>query len=158
MGKTKHVTHLGATLIMCIVGVLLAAVWLPSATHAAPAALPPRPTTQPPSPMPIPAKLPAGAYIALRVPSASEGLWTVVQWQGAFGDWHDVEGWRGSLPELYVAWGRQIWWLGSEHFGTGPFCWLVYDGPDGELLATSESFYMPQSSGEVVRVEVSLQP
>ena len=155
MEKTIHVARRGATLIMCIVGVLVAAVRLPSATHAAPAALPPRPTTQPSSPTPKP---PAGAYIVLRVPSASEGLWTVVQWQDAFGDWHDVEGWRGSLPELHPDWGRQIWWLASEHFATGPFLWLVYDGPDGELLATSEPFYMPQAGGEVVRVEVSLQP
>ncbi|MDX1521426.1 MAG: hypothetical protein R3264_07350, partial [Anaerolineae bacterium] len=34
-----------------------------------------------------------GAYIVLQT---DRGAWAVVQWQDSAGNWHDVEGWRGS--------------------------------------------------------------
>ena len=117
-------------------------------------ALPPRPEPTP-APNPI-----AGGGIELRVQSTQAIDWasvqTLVQWQDGLGSWHDVEGWRGTLDELYSDGGRKTWWMSKEHFGTGPFRWAIYKGD--ETLATSESFAMPKSAGEVVQVVMLVAP
>ncbi len=96
---------------------------------------------------------PDGAFIVLQVPSAPAGVWTIVQWQDSGGDWHDIEGWQGTLDEG----DQKMWWLAPNLFGKGPFRWLVYQSTRGEeLLATSESFYLPDTVGKKVWVEVSL--
>ena len=49
-----------------------------------------------------------------------------------------------------------MWWLAPDLFGKGPFRWLVYQGEGGKLLATSDSFYLPDAAREKLWVEVSL--
>jgi hypothetical protein len=92
--------------------------------------------------------------IELTVESAPAGLWTVVQWQDALGGWHDVEGWRGTLDEG----DKKTWWVDKADYAKGPFRWVVYQGQGGDLLGTSESFYLPSGHGQIVTVEVSLAP
>jgi hypothetical protein len=95
---------------------------------------------------------PPETTIELAVDPALAGLWTVVQWQDRLGGWHDVEGWQGTLD----ADGKKTWWVDKTDLGKGPFRWKIVQ--DGELLAASESFYLPGSRGEVVKVSVSLVP
>jgi hypothetical protein len=120
---------------------LLLGAWLSPAALA----LPPRPTPAPPPP---------NASIELHVASAPAGLWTIVQWQDGLGDWHDVEGWQGELD----AGDQKVWWVNRADQGKGPFRWVILQGIGGEVVATSESFNLPDSRGEVVIVEVSLEP
>lgn len=142
---------------------LLAAVSLPPHTQAAPAG-PPRPT---PRPRPARAPAPIGATIELRLqfsplwPRANipwQDLWTVVQWQDGWGNWHDVEGWQGTPDGIVGGEARKTWWLSCELVGQGPFRWVTYHARDGEPLATSEPFYLPDAAGQTVRIEVSLEP
>jgi hypothetical protein len=93
---------------------------------------------------------PPGGTLILYVPEASAHLWTVVQWEDTNGDWHDVEGWRSQLTDGFVG-----WWVDPADFSTGPFRWAVLDGPDGELLHTSESFYLPAFVDGVVYIEIT---
>jgi hypothetical protein len=96
---------------------------------------------------------PAGAHIVLQVESAPAGAWTIVQWQDSAGGWHDIEGWQGTLDEG----DQKMWWLAPNLFGKGPFRWLVYQSTErDELLATSESFYLPDFADKEVWVEGSL--
>ncbi len=146
----KHKATLG-----CIFLILAGALWLVGMLAPARAGqgLPPRET-------PIPTRShegdrhdgPSGAHIVLHALSAPAEVWTVVQWQDNAGGWHDVEGWQGTLD----AGDRKVWWLASNLFGKGPFRWSVYQGDRARLLATSESFYLPDSVGEERQVEVSL--
>ena len=87
---------------------------------------------------------PSGAYISL---SASVGSWAVVEWQGSDGRWHPVEGWQGSLSN-----GSRQWWVAPKDFGTGPFRWVVQQGPDGTIVGMSEPFHLPQQAHNVLRV------
>lgn len=115
------------------------------------AMLPPRYT-----PTPIPddhdQDHPIGAYIELQVEAAPVGLWTVVQWQDSSGTWQEVEGWRGSLdPD-----GCKTWWVSANHFGQGPFRWVVYQGQNGSFLATTDPFHLPGQAGETKTILLSL--
>lgn len=94
----------------------------------------------------------SGAFIELWVEPLRPDLWTRIQWQDAFGDWHDVEGWQGSLNSDE----RGLWYVGPEHLGVGPFRWLVYERPDGQLLAASLPFNLPAQNGEVLQVTMDL--
>lgn len=110
-------------------------------------ALPPRPTAVP---TPAHTKL-EGGFLELHVAGpVVAGIWTVVQWQDALGDWHDVAGWQGTLDEGNV----KTWWVGAEDLGTGPFRWVVQF--DGEALGTSAVFLLPQQPGEKLIVPISL--
>ncbi|HQE93732.1 MAG TPA: hypothetical protein PLH19_02460 [Anaerolineae bacterium] len=104
-----------------------------------------------------------GALIWLRVQSETTvplpaTLWTVVQWQDAQGDWHDVEGWRGTLDEVAKNEGRKVWWLPADLFGAGPFRWVVYAPHGGAMLAISPAFYLPTATGQRTMVTVTLSP
>jgi hypothetical protein len=80
--------------------------------------------------------------------------WTVVQWQTALGTWADVEGWQGTFNR----WNQVVWWVAPDNLGEGPFRWAVYSSEAAtELLATSESFDLPENSGAVVIVPISLE-
>jgi hypothetical protein len=109
--------------------------------------LPTRPEDVP-TPKPV-----TGGAIQLHIAGYREGLWAVVQWQDGLGNWHDVEGWRGTPDEE-----RVMWYVHKRDFDKGPFRWALYDGPAGELLVASESFYLPGGPGEVIHVSVSLIP
>jgi hypothetical protein len=100
---------------------------------------------------------PGWAGIELHVQAARPGLWTVVQWQDALGGWHDVEGWRGTLDEIGNGVGQKAWWVARPDFDTGPFRWMIYQGPGGRLLAASEAFRLPHYETLTVVVEVSLK-
>lgn len=88
---------------------------------------------------------PAGAHIELHAQNAPAGAWSVVQWQAANGDWHTVEGWQGRLNN-----GTRRWWVHPKDFDTGPFRWVVFDAPDGVMVAVSDSFRLPQYPNETV--------
>jgi hypothetical protein len=94
-----------------------------------------------------------GGLIELRVQPVQVGLWTLIQWQDARGQWHDVDGWQGTVDGNI-----QVWWVAPRDFSKGPFRWQVYQGLGGQLLATSESFSLPRRTGEIVRVDVALKP
>ena len=149
-----------AGILAGLVCILLASVLPPLLAQAAPpiSTLPPRPAPVfPPRPTtPVPPAdeddEPVGAYIELQAQGAPDGVWTVIQWQDSAGAWRDVEGWRSTLDEG----GRRVWWVAGADFSKGPFRWAVYQSPDGDLLAESETFYLPNSAGETVTIEVSL--
>jgi hypothetical protein len=145
MEKIMEKTNAWLSFISILACALLLVASLPARSTQAD-----RPSWFVPTPTPIPPSV-SGA-IELIVESTPPGLWTVVQWQDALGGWHDVEGWQGVLDESNI----KTWWVDRADFGQGPFRWAVAWG--GELLATSELFYLPRSAGEVVRVQVTLEP
>jgi hypothetical protein len=85
-------------------------------------------------------------------------LWVVVQWQDQSGEWHTVEGWQGTFDEFNDGISQKTWWVDRADFGKGPFHWVVYEGQGSRSLVESESFFLPQSTGRTVKVEVSLAP
>jgi len=150
MNHKNHQTIFWFALALALISVLLLA-WPPLLTPVG-ADLPPRATPTPRPPDDDDDK-PVGAHIVLQVPSALAGIWTIVQWQDSAGDWHDIEGWQGTLDKGH----QKMWWLAPDLFGKGPFRWLVYQSTRGDkLLATSDSFYLPDAEGKKLRVEVSL--
>jgi hypothetical protein len=112
------------------------------------AGLPPRPE---PTAVPTQTETVKGAAIKLVVAEPTGAEWTVIEWQDTTtGEWTVVEGWQGTLE----ADGSQMWWVGREDFGEGPFRWLVYAGQDGALLETSASFTLPTRDLEMLVVPV----
>ena len=77
--------------------------------------------------------------------------------QARLGGWHDVEGWRGTLDEVSNGVGKKVWWVARANFDTGPFRWVIYQGPGGKLLATSGSFQLPRYENTAMVIEVSLK-
>jgi len=164
-------TRICPVLIASIIGTLLLVTLLPALVQAAPPALPPRPTLQPtlqptsqPTPQSVPHSVPVGSLIDLRFQFPETGLdfqwqelWTVVQWLEGKEDWHNVEGWQGTPDEVNNSEGKKVWWVAKRSFGKGPFRWLIYRSRGGDLLATSDSFYLPDSADSEVWVEVSLE-
>jgi hypothetical protein len=160
--------------ITCVLGMAMlsplpaqAAPWLVSTRlpTRTPRPLPTRPPTPVPTPMPVPVPAPTrsftsppqpprGGYIELHVPIAPAGLWTIVQWQGSLGEWYDVEGWQGTLDEG----NKKTWWVAGADCGKGPFRWVISEGPQGPVLATSAPFYLPGWDNSTVRVEAQLTP
>ena len=70
----------------------------------------------------------AGAWIELYVLlGGGQEPWTVVQWTDPSGAWNDVDGWRGGFDAIQNGVGYKSWWVGQEHFGEGPFRWIVYE-------------------------------
>ena len=159
-----------AAVLVCV---LLIATLLPLIVQAAPpASLPPLPPLPPTSGQ---RSQPAGCFIKLHVqfpptwPWAKvhwQELWTTVQWQDARGEWHAVEGWQGTLDGVRLGdgdapIGDKTWWAAEDNLGSGPFRWAIYRGEGGgtgrgRLLATSEPFYLPGSTGATATVDVSL--
>ncbi len=156
----------GPLVIAAVVCAMLVGL-LPSLAQAAPMALPPRPPTPTPEPSTPPKVQPSGALIALEVvfgadwPArelAWQDPWTVVQWQDAYGSWHDVEGWQGNLDKVEKSIGWKTWWLSPQLFGEAPFRWTIYDEWGGALLFTSTPFTLPTNCGQTVTVEAILFP
>lgn len=143
--------------IVCILTVLL--VWMATPLSAESQSLPYRP---PLTPAPEP-KRNLGARIELNVRPTQQGqivpwsgLWTAVQWQDLQGDWQYVEGWRGSLDLVQDDQGKKVWWVAKKDFGKRLFRWMVCDGEDGQVLAYSESFHLPDAPYQIKTVEVVL--
>lgn len=138
--------------VLFILPILLGAFLLAfAAPHSASAGLPPRPT-----PEPAKKTQPAGAYIQLQLanaPVGTEGVWTIIQWGDGFGEWHDVTGWQGTV-ELD---GTQTWWVAPKDMDTGPFRWRILSSPTGSLLATSDSFLLPDQLQAVLVVPVEVE-
>jgi hypothetical protein len=162
-----HRVTIGIVLMLAALTLLVvAAMAVQPATDLASVAvaadLPPRPPTPTPdalAPAPIepnPVAPAADAFVILHIPAGHSQLWTVVQWAGVENAWHDVDGWRGHLDDGDGK--MKIWWVGPEHYGSGPMRWQVYDGSDGRLRATSDSFMLPARGGERVTIEVELAP
>ncbi len=109
------------------------------------------PTRSAPTPTPTGSKEQgtAVATIALEVPTDWSSAWAVVQWQDGLGEWHDVEGWRGWLPDN----SRQ--WVVAQDFATGPFRWVVTAEPEGPVLGASDSFYLPSAANEWLWVTIA---
>ncbi len=76
------------------------------------------------------------------------GAWTVVQWRGGTGHWHDVEGWRGQAQNGTIAWTVE-----EKDFGSGPFRWVVYQPQTGRTIGASNPFYLP-GAGETRTISV----
>jgi hypothetical protein len=157
------------------IGALVAVFLLSLAVLARPvrADLPPRPTPSPEAPTPDPAPSydpPPGSWIQLHTEFPVDWpwrevhwqtLWTVMQWQDPQGAWHEVEGWQGTLDDVSLApdggvTGEKAWWLGEANQGTGPFRWQVTLGREGNLLAISAPFDLPEVDGQAKTVTVSL--
>ncbi len=125
-------------------------------------AQPPRPTlTSTPSAMPSgAASIELHAQFGQNPPlttSQLSALWTVVQWQDGSGNWFDVAGWQGPFDELNDTWGLKVWGVNADRFGQGPFRWLVTNQQEGgAVLATSQTFYLPNAAGIVTVVTVAM--
>jgi hypothetical protein len=156
-------------LFVTAVGIVaLALVLLPTLVQAAPAGLPPRPSTPTPTTAPTSAPVkaaPDGASILLEITFgedwperglAWQDLWTVVEWQDEHGTWHVVEGWQGSVDKVSGHTGWATWWLDNDLLGRGPFRWVVYQHRGGPVMVISDSFDLPASRGGVIIIDVSL--
>jgi hypothetical protein len=132
--------------LFVLVGVICMQVLLMSRTPEV-AALPPRPTATPAA---LESAKPKGGLIELQVKGVLPAFWTLVQWQDAQDDWHDVVGWQGTLDEGNV----KTWWVGEADLGTGPFRWVALD--KGDSVWISNPFYLPVNPGEKVVVTLLL--
>lgn len=147
MHKLKN--WLGVSLLAGVgaMALLLLGTLLPgnaTAVSAALPSLPPRPT---PETEIVGDAGETGGFIEVVIPDAPDGAWTVVEWQDGEGAWHEVTGWREGLDDV----DSKRWWVAPDVFGTGPYRWMIYDGPNGVLLAESATFDMPAQAGELVR-------
>lgn len=147
--------------VFCVVGIMLIGLVLPVLAGATALPLPPRPTEEPPVVVVI-EKEPSPTRITLSLDLTSEAvgkgvdpraLWTVVQWQDALGDWHDVEGWVGPLDTIDVTHGEKSWGVVRRNLGESPFRWLVYTKQGGTLVAATAAFALPASSGKTLTVQ-----
>ncbi len=132
--------------VFTLVGLVALAGW-PYQRADAIFLLPPR-VSETPTPRPPKAKV---GSIAVRLLPAPDKAWIGVQWGDPLGGWHDVETWWYEIDPGY---NWTVRWVREEHFGLGPFRWVIYDRAGGKQWMVSESFYMPRSSGECVWVTV----
>ncbi len=129
---------------------------------AAPPDLPPRPTVEPtatsvPLPTAVATPIPRqGGTITLQVTNGSRTMWSIVQWQDALGDWHDVEGWRGHLDERTPNGQSKTWWVAPDDLGKGPFRWQIFATETGPLLTTTDPFHLPAAHGQIVTIPAEL--
>jgi hypothetical protein len=94
---------------------------------------------------------PAAASIELYAPGVAAGVWTVVQWQGSDGNWHDIDGWRGQTDAA----GRVKWSVALKDFGAGAFRWQVLAGGEGQPPSISEPFTLPGKADETLLVTMA---
>ncbi|MCA9917413.1 MAG: hypothetical protein KC445_05640 [Anaerolineales bacterium] len=90
-----------------------------------------------------------------------QDLWLKVQWLDNQGDWQDVPGWQGTLDAIqqledWVA--MKELWLADAQLGTGPYRWQVFAVDNGRLLTTSDPFYLPSKSGDLMALDMMLEP
>ena len=130
------------SLTISLLSLITITILLPPAVVSAD--LPPRPDVELPEEEDDEEDTPLGAYITL---SASAGTWTVVQWQGNDGRWHDVEGWRGTLEGH-----SKTWWVAHKDFSTGPFRWIVYQSQNAPIVAISPPFTLPSEPNQTTQI------
>lgn len=135
-------------LLILLLSLFLGTLALPPTAHAD---LPPRPTLPPEEDDDEPVRPLVAPLILSTDPNRSD-LWSVVQWQGAAGNWHDVAGWRGVVEK-----GRTIWWVEQKDFGKGPFRWVISQGEGGLVVATSEPFTLPSQPKQALVVAVGVE-
>ncbi len=146
-----------AILVICLALLIGAAALAPAPADA----MPPRPPRATATPITPPAPSPGRTLIVLvltlpvgQSPADWQALWAGVQWQDAFGAWHDVTGWQGALDEAFRGIGKKTWAVADGHLGSGPYRWLVYARPAGEVVAASAPFYLPSATGDIYEVPV----
>ena len=144
MRQKTYQPMLWLSLIVLMLGTAVTLAGLPTPAQAG-SSLPPRKPTSTPGPDKEDKSnhSPVGAYIELQAPG---GSWAAVQWQDSAGNWHEVEGWRGSLPA------SARWWVAAKDFGKGPFRWAVTQEPGGRVLGLSAPFYLPGAANETLGV------
>ncbi len=133
----------------------------PRPTYRPTATATPHPTDTPhPTATALPVVVRSGspARLELRLASGDLAVWTEVQWQDALGGWHMVEGWRGAPDVMEGDVAIKTWWVLPEHFGQGPFRWVVRSHPAEGALAVSAPFALPRHSTDPVMVTVVLKP
>jgi hypothetical protein len=137
--------HLG--LVLFLIGSIPLVLLLSlMAAPAALAELPPRPTEAKKTE-------PKGAKIQLQADEETAGQWSMIQWQGTDGEWHDVDGWRGHVePD-----GTKTWWVAKEDLSTGPFRWLVMESEETAAVGMSEPFMLPSIARVTQVVTLTLE-
>ena len=146
-----------STTALMFMGILVLSILVVTLPGTANADLPPRPVITP-VPTPAPTSAPekdsseseSRARFVLNAGRDLEDAWTVVQWQGDDGVWHDVEGWRGQVVN-----GQVRWRVAEKDYGTGPFRWLIYDASGEEGHPEGSSFSLPAYSGQIMTVDVN---
>jgi len=117
-------------------------------------------TTVTPSPQPAAPETAQGSAIVLEARSTADlawaKLWTVVEQQTEDGVWQAVEGWQGAFDSVDAGVGYKTWDVPPGLFGQGPFRWRVEAERNGLLLATSQSFTLPERAGVRLVVPVTL--
>lgn len=153
--RQNRITQIGISVLFVLL-VLCFAILYP--VDIVRADLPPLPTVTPRPPAIIHTSTPQEAsrarvaVIRLRiVDTIQQPLYSVVQWQGASGNWYDVEGWRGHVMQ-----NQTKWWVEEKDWGDGPFRWKIYSAASGTVIATSELFYLPGDPGQELIVLIQL--
>jgi len=144
--KQCFTQSVSSKLLICLLCLIIGTLALTATAHAD---LPPRPD-RPPKEKKEKAVRPLVTAIELAVTPTQDGLWSVVQWQDAQGDWQDIDGWSGWVDN-----GRTIWWAEEKDWGKGPYRWVVYEGQGGLLMATSDEFHLPETRQEPLVVTVA---
>jgi hypothetical protein len=141
------------------IGMCLILLFQPTHTQAAPT-LPPRPTIAPLT-TPDPPPHAEGGWIVLRAAlkdmMSAQTVWSVVQWQDAAGEWHNVEGWQGTFDVVVGTVGIKTWWVAPRDLAKGPFRWVIYQERDGAWLAASDTFYLPRNLAETIYITLPLE-
>jgi hypothetical protein len=157
--------------VLLIVGGMLLLGMVPPWVQAAPPLLPtrPLPTATPtptpivtitPSPEPVPSQPAQSSAIILEAQSTADlewaNLWTVIEQQTEDGAWQALEGWQGGFDTVVAAVGYKTWSVPPSLFGQGPFRWRVDTERNGQTLATSQPFTLPDRAGVRLTVVVTL--
>ena len=153
MESKTHKHLLGKITLFVAVAMLLLVIAMPVN------ALPPRPP-RPPHVTPTAAPTSQvnssvaidGGFIRLVVEPLNPALSAVVQWQDGTGKWHSVGGWRSETVTMPTK-----WWVNPSDFGKGPFRWLVYEHSQKNVVATSDTFFLPESEQHIVDVHMTIK-
>jgi hypothetical protein len=170
MNRKCHGFGIRSTLIVAATCTSLVVLLIFSHAPGASAQLPTRPPN--PTATPAPRIEVSGGEIELHAQFSStwpwrsvpwQNLWTIVQWRGTWGVWHDVEGWQGGFDDVTTGEageiiGEKAWWVLSRDLGKGPFRWVVLRAEAGETVGVSEPFYLPSSIGEMLTVDALIEP
>jgi hypothetical protein len=145
-------------IIACGLSLLLALAVLHPPPAAAMPPRPPRPTAPPATVTPSQRTLIVLLFALppATLPDGWRALWTGIQWQDGAGAWHDVEGWQGALDEVARGVGKKTWAVADGHLGGGPYRWLIYARPDGDVVMTSRPFYLPSAAGDIYEIELAM--